>query len=66
MGFVETSLDPPMKTGCLPQMRAGDETVLHGVVVDVIEVLLPLVFVADFMLPEAALRIVIWSQSIAG
>src|SRR5262245_50909407 len=53
--LVMTSLDEAVKRGPRPILGTADETVLHGVVVDVVGVRIQIVLVADGVLNEPRL-----------
>ena len=55
VGWINAAGDPFLEGGMRSEMRAGDEAVFYGVVVDVIEVFAPIGFVLDGVFPEAFL-----------
>ena len=52
---INTRINPTMKTGPLPVLRAFNETVFHRIVVNVIEVAFKIVIFLDRVLPEPRL-----------
>ena len=53
--LIHAGGDPAIETRVWPGMGTGAVRVLHGVVVDVVEVAIQVVLIANEMLPEAAL-----------